>query len=126
MTTYDIDPESGDFRDKPEPPSDEETTELREKETARRYAVLSAKQRYRDMGVPECHNRIITPESDPQRFTSEEKFRFFAGWCTHMTAYGLPWTEWCPKRLLLGATMGLCAEHEAELLEEYCPDGSKR
>lgn len=71
-------------------------------------------------------NRIITPYTDPERFTEEEKFRFDSGWCTHMTAYGLPWTEYCGNRLNPGATMGLCAVHEAELLEDYYPDGSPR
>lgn len=130
MTTCDIDPESGDFRDKPEPLSDEETTQSREKETARRYAVLAAKQRYRDTGVPECHNRIITPETNPLRFSEMEKALFDAGKCCWRVEYGTGWLEgdegYCGWKSRPGASFGHCEIHDDELLEQFCPDGTRR
>lgn len=129
MTTYDIDPESGDFRDKPEPLSDEETTQSREMETARRYAVLDARQRYRETGIPECHNKIITPESNPQRFTAIEKSLFDAGKCCWQVEYGtgrLSRESYCGWKSRPGASFGHCEIHDDELLEHFYPDGTRR
>jgi hypothetical protein len=81
-----------------------------------------ASQRRRDA----LHNQVITPDSSPDRFTAEETALFRAGRCGWVTAYGLPWTEHCGKRSKPGASFGNCPEHDAELLEEYYPDGSPR
>lgn len=130
MSTYDIDPESGDFRDKPEPHSDEEITQSREAATKQRYEVLEAKQRYREMGVPECHNRIITPETNPLRFSEVEKALFDAGKCCWQVTYGTGYLTdaqgYCGWKSRPGASFGHCEIHDDELLEEFCPDGTRR
>jgi hypothetical protein len=72
------------------------------------------------------HNRVITPDNSPDRFTEEEAALFRAGRCGWVTGYGLPWTEHCGKRSKPGASFGNCPEHDAELLEEYYPDGTPR
>ena len=72
------------------------------------------------------HNRIVTPYTDPERWTEEEKAVFDAGQCSWQTAYGLPWMEDCGQPSKSGASFGYCAEHERELLEEYYADGSPR
>jgi hypothetical protein len=130
MSLYGIDPESGQLRDTPEPPTDEQLTEFREKEAARRYAVLAAKRRYRDMGVPECHNKIITPETNPLRFSVKEKALFDAGKCCWQVEYGTGLLDgdegYCGEKSRPGATYGYCEIHDDELLEQFCPDGSRR
>jgi hypothetical protein len=73
------------------------------------------------------HNRIITPDTDPDRFTDEEAAMFRAGTCGWQTAYGMPWDEHCGAPSKPGASFGNCAEHEAQLAEDgYYPDGTRR
>ena len=72
------------------------------------------------------HDRIITPDTDPDRFTAGEKAYFRDGKCGMTTGYGLPWTEHCGQPSEPGASFGSCAEHNAELLEEFYPDGTRR
>ncbi len=72
------------------------------------------------------HDRIITPDTDPDRFTAEEEAYFRAGKCGMTTGYGLPWTEHCGQPSEPGASFGNCAEHNAELLEDFYPDGTRR
>lgn len=106
---------------------DELLTQSREKETARRYAMLAAKQRYRDMGVPECHNKIITPYTHPLKFTRDEKAFYDAGKCSWVVEYGtINGIVHCGLISAPGATVGYCTEHEADLLEEFYPDGSRK
>lgn len=127
MTIYDIDPESGDFRDKPPALSDEETTQAREKATAYRYAVLERKAAYRASGVPERHNKVITPYTDPESFTAIEKKIFDSGECGWLVEYGTSSNQrYCHQDSNPGASFGHCGYHEDELLESYYPDGSPR
>ena len=73
------------------------------------------------------HNRVITPYTDPDRFTVEEKAYFDAGTCGWVTAYGTgPYIEHCGKPSRPGASFGNCVRHDAELLEDFYPDGTRR
>jgi len=72
-------------------------------------------------------NRIITPDTDPDRFTEEETAAFRAGICGWLVEYG----NWgapkiCGTLSKPGASFGNCDEHDAELLVDYWPDGSPR
>ena len=74
------------------------------------------------------HDRIITPDSDPDRWTEREAAVFRLGRC--------PWQidparlaiedEYCYAPSKPGASFGHCAEHEAELLVDHFPDGTPR
>jgi hypothetical protein len=109
---------------------DELLTAARETEAKRRYAVQDAKQRYREMGIPECHNRIITPETSPLRFSVIEKALFNMGRCCWQVEYGTGYLTdaqgYCGWKSRPGATYGYCEIHDDELLEQFCPDGSRR
>jgi len=106
---------------------DELITQSREIETQRRYAVQDAKERYRQTGVPERHNKVITPKMDPSRFTADEKAVFDKGLCGWIIESGtINGIVYCGKPSKPGATFGLCEAHEAELLEDYYPDGGRR
>lgn len=72
------------------------------------------------------HNRIITPTSDPDRWTEEDVDLFNAGQCSWQTSFGMPWMEHCGQPSKPGASFGYCPEHEAELLEKHFPDGTPR
>lgn len=73
------------------------------------------------------HDRIVTPDTDPDRFTEEEAALFYAGKCGHVVEYGNGGgVVHCEAPSKPGATFGSCAEHEAELLEDYWPDGASR
>jgi hypothetical protein len=73
-------------------------------------------------------NRIVTPSTDPNRFTPEEKAAFDAGQC----GWDVGDSHWgqrdtmCRKPSKRGASFGNCAEHERDLLEDHWPDGSRR
>jgi hypothetical protein len=56
----------------------------------------------------------VTPSTDPDRFTPEEKALFDAGKCSRQTAYGTPYTEYCGQPSQPGADFGHCAEHAGE------------
>ena len=73
------------------------------------------------------HDRIVTPDTDPDRFTEEEAALFYAGKCGWVTESG-NWTGvvHCEQPSEPGASFGNCAEHNAELLEDYWPDGASR
>lgn len=70
--------------------------------------------------------RVVTPDTDPDRFLPEETALFRAGKCS----WQLGWTgfsfEYCGQPSAPGASFGHCSEHEAELLEDYWPDGTLR
>lgn len=72
-------------------------------------------------------NRIVTPYTDPDRFTPREKAHFDKGLCCE--DIGADWTQpdnLCGKPSKPGAPFGYCAEHERKLLENHWPDGSPR
>jgi hypothetical protein len=72
-------------------------------------------------------NRIVTPDTDPARFTAEETRLYKAGKCPWQTATGTGGgDEFCGRRSKRGASFGYCDEHGAELLVESFPDGSYR
>jgi hypothetical protein len=73
------------------------------------------------------HNRIITPGTDPDRFTEDEAAAFRAGICGWVVEFGNGrGAIQCGEPSLRGASFGNCDEHDAELLVEYWPDGSPR
>lgn len=76
----------------------------------------------------EDHERIVTPYSDPDRWDADEKALFDAGKCSWQIAYGGPGLgpQFCERPSRPAASFGYCAEHEAELLEEYHADGTPR
>lgn len=71
------------------------------------------------------HDRIITPDTDPDRFTEQEADAFRRGVCG-VPCNGYWGAEICGKPSRPGASFGNCAEHEAQLLEDYWPDGTSR
>lgn len=74
------------------------------------------------------HDRIVTPDTDPDRFDDEEKALFNQGRCSWQVAfggYGLG-PQYCGKRIRTEASFGNCAEHDRELLETHHPDGTRR
>lgn len=72
-------------------------------------------------------NMIVTPDNSPDRFTEEEAEYFRQGRCCWLVEYGNGRGEiHCGERSEPGASFGYCAEHNAELLEEHHPDGSRR
>jgi hypothetical protein len=80
----------------------------------------------REMLTRTRHERIITPDTDPDRFTAEEETYFRDGKCAMTTGYGLPWMEHCGQPSRPGASFGNCPEHDDELLEQFYPDGTRR
>jgi hypothetical protein len=73
-------------------------------------------------------NRTVTPYTDPDRFTPEEKAAFDAGKCCWDVG-DLYWGRrdtMCRKPSKRGASFGYCAGHERALLEAHWPDGSPR
>lgn len=73
-------------------------------------------------------NRIITPYTDPDRFTREEKAYFDRGLCSADVAvqYFGQTDNLCGKPSKPGASFGNCPEHERRLLECHWPDGSPK
>jgi hypothetical protein len=70
---------------------------------------------------------IITPDSDPERFTPEETLFFRQGRCGWVVEYGNGrGIRHCGQQSEPGASFGNCAEHNAELLEDHWPDGTPR
>lgn len=73
-------------------------------------------------------NRIVTPYTDPDRFTKAEKIHFERGLCSWDlgSLYFGERDNLCGQKSKPGASFGNCAEHERELLENHWPDGSPR
>lgn len=72
-------------------------------------------------------NRIVTPYTDPDRWTAEEKALFDAGLCANVIEYGNGrGVIHCRQPSKPGASFGHCAECEESLLDAYWPDGSVR
>ncbi|WP_329521117.1 hypothetical protein [Spirillospora sp. NBC_01491] len=73
-------------------------------------------------------NRIVTPYTDPDRFTTEEKAAFDAGNCC-CDEGDSDWGQrdtMCRKPSKRGASFGYCGDHERALLENHWPGGSPR
>jgi hypothetical protein len=68
------------------------------------------------------HYRIVTPYTDPDRWTEDEKELFDQGLCSEDIAAGRP----CRMPSKPGASFGWCARHEAAMLECHYPDGTNR
>lgn len=73
-------------------------------------------------------NRIVTPSTDPDRWTAEEKTYFEQGKCSWDVGvlYFGQTDNLCGKPSKRGASFGYCRVHERELLENHWPDGSPR
>lgn len=73
---------------------------------------------------------IITPSTNPSRFTAQEKALFDAGKCPWQVTYGTGLLEgdegYCGDKSKPGASFGHCAYHDDEMLEDFYPDGSRR
>ncbi len=66
--------------------------------------------------------RIDLLKLDSDRITDDDRARILAGTCFHLTGYGMPWMRWCEKPLdrdEIEAGHIECAEHEADILDEY-------
>jgi hypothetical protein len=73
------------------------------------------------------HDRIVTPDTDPGRWLPEEVDLFRAFLCSWQVAYGTPGDdEYCRRASKPDASFRYCPEHEAELLVEFWPDGTRR
>jgi hypothetical protein len=74
------------------------------------------------------HDRIITPDTDPDRFTPEEAALFRAGECSWQIS-DAGWDsreEYCERTSKPGASFGNCPEHDADMLVDHFPDGTPR
>jgi hypothetical protein len=71
------------------------------------------------------HDRIITPDTDPDRFTEQEADAFRRGVCAQ-TGRGYWGGEICGVQSEPGASFGNCALHNVEMLVDCWPDGSPR
>jgi hypothetical protein len=73
------------------------------------------------------HDRVVTPDTDPDRFTDEEVALFRAGKCGEVVEYGNGrGVIHCGAPSRPGASFGSCEEHEAEMLECHFSDGTPR
>lgn len=72
-------------------------------------------------------DRIVTPDTDPDKFNAEETRLYRARKCPWQTATGTGLGDaYCGTRSKRGASFGYCDEHAAEGLVDYFPDGSSR
>lgn len=73
-------------------------------------------------------NRIVTPYTDPDRFTPDEKAVYDSGrccWDMGDSTWGQADTM-CKQPSKPGATFGYCVVHEHKLLDDHWPDGTYR
>jgi hypothetical protein len=82
------------------------------------------------MTTASVHDRIVTPDTDPDRWTEEEAALFRAGKCAWQVSDG-GWgsgEKYCgePSRTDPPASFGHCDRHDAEMLVEHYPDGTPR
>lgn len=73
-------------------------------------------------------NRLVTPQTDPDRFTPEEAAVHAAGHCCWDVGDSV-WGQrdtMCHAPSKPGAPMGYCGEHAEKLLEDHWPDRSYR
>lgn len=78
--------------------------------------------------MPDLRNRIVTPYTDPDRFTPEEKTAFDADvccWDVGVQYFGQT-DNLCGNKSSAGAPFGYCPQHVEALLEHHWPDGSPR
>lgn len=73
-------------------------------------------------------DRIVTPYTDPSRFTPAEKIHFDRGLCSWDVGvqYFGQRDNLCGQRSEHAAPFGYCNEHVKDLLEQHWPDGSPR
>lgn len=78
--------------------------------------------------MPDLRNRVVTPSTDPDRWTPEEKAYFDRGLCSWDVGvqYFGQTDHLCGEKSKPGAPFRYCARHEAALLEGHWPDGSPR
>lgn len=78
--------------------------------------------------MAEIRNRVVTPYTDSDRWTGEEKAYFDKGLCSWDVGvqYFGQTDNLCGEKSKPGASFGHCGEHEQRLLEDHYPDGSRR
>lgn len=78
--------------------------------------------------LPDLRNRIVTPSTDPDRWTAEEKDYFDRGLCSWDIGvqYFGQTDHLCGAKSKPGASFGHCAYQEEVLLECHWPDGTPR
>jgi hypothetical protein len=72
------------------------------------------------------HDRIVTPDTDPDRFTRSEVIVFRAGKCSWAISNGHFGETFCMRTSKRGASFGNCDEHDADMLVDHFPDGTPR
>lgn len=73
------------------------------------------------------HDRLATPDSDPDRWLPEEVTLFRSGRCSWQAEYGNgPSIGYCGVPSEPGASFGNCADHNEELPDGFYPDGAPR
>jgi hypothetical protein len=73
------------------------------------------------------HDRIVTPDTDPDRWTEEEAALFRAGKCSETVEFGnFGGIVHCGYPSKPGASLGHCDRHDAEMLVDHYPDGTDR
>ena len=76
----------------------------------------------------DAHDRIVTPDTDPDRCTPEEAAVYRSGRCDWQVSDG-GWgsgDKYCREPSEPDASFGHCREHGAELLVDHYRDGSPR
>jgi hypothetical protein len=71
------------------------------------------------------HDRIVTPDTNPDRFSEREAEAFRLGVCGQ-GGYGALGSDWCGRPSRPGASFGNCDEHDAAMLVDHWPDGTPR
>lgn len=78
--------------------------------------------------TPDPRDRIITPDTDPDRWDPAEAALFRAGKCSQQISDG-GWgsgDQYCGAPSKPGASFGHCDLHDAEMLVQFWPDGTPR
>lgn len=76
---------------------------------------------------PHPHDRIITPDNSPDRFTEDEAEIYHRGRCGWIVESGtVRGIVYCLGQSKPGASFGNCEEHDEELLMDFWPDGTPR
>lgn len=77
--------------------------------------------------VKNPHDQIVTPDTDPGRFTSQEAAAFRRGACAQDVGSPSGWgSQQCGEPSAPGASFGNCDQHNASMLVDYWPDGTPR
>ena len=73
------------------------------------------------------HDRIVTPDTDPDRWDEEEAALFRAGKCSETVEFGNGrGIIYCGDPSKPGASFGHCDRHDASMLVDHYPDGTPR